>query len=122
VVLFLEELEFYQQNKENIMAKLSLIVNGKAYEYEEGDETVEVEGEPYNIPKDTSTEEINQLSAQVSRAKRNAMLIDSDWTQNKDVVLSNDAEWKTYRQALRDLTKHSSFPNLQDSDFPTKPS
>ena len=50
------------------------------------------------------------------------MLIDSDWTQNKDVVLSNDAEWKTYRQALRDLTKHSSFPNLQDSDFPTKPS
>ena len=104
------------------MAKLSLIVNGKAYEYEEGDETVEVEGEPYNIPKDTSTEEINQLSAQVSRAKRNAMLIDSDWTQNKDVVLSNDAEWKTYRQALRDLPKHSSFPNLQDSDFPTKPS
>lgn len=39
------------------------------------------------------------------RKVRNQLLADSDWTQCRDVTLSNDADWKTYRQALRDLTK-----------------
>lgn len=26
-----------------------------------------------------------------------------------------------YRQALRDITDHANFPNLSDSDWPTKP-
>tara|TARA_R100000781_G_scaffold28641_1_gene21181 strand:+ start:4998 stop:5291 length:294 start_codon:yes stop_codon:yes gene_type:complete len=56
------------------------------------------------------------------REKRNELLSETDWTQGRDVVLSNDAAWKTYRQALRDLPTHSSFPNLKDSDYPTKPS
>lgn len=36
--------------------------------------------------------------------KRNQLLLESDWTQSRDVVLENDAEWKVYRQALRNLT------------------
>ena len=55
------------------------------------------------------------------RKKRNKLLVESDWTQGRDVVLSNDAAWKTYRQALRDLPNHSNWPNLEDSDYPTKP-
>lgn len=39
------------------------------------------------------------------RQIRNDMLVETDWTQNRDVTLSNDADWKTYRQALRDITK-----------------
>jgi hypothetical protein len=27
----------------------------------------------------------------------------------------------TYRQALRDITTHADWPNLADSDWPTKP-
>ena len=37
------------------------------------------------------------------RKKRNIMLSECDWTQMKDVQLSDDAEWKAYRQLLRDL-------------------
>ena len=69
------------------------------------------------------------------REVRNKLLAESDWTQNRDVTLSNDADWKTYRQALRDLpsTASSDFinqvingytPNVDMSSitFPTKPS
>ena len=38
------------------------------------------------------------------RAERNTKLAETDWTQNRDVTLANDADWKTYRQALRDIT------------------
>ena len=37
------------------------------------------------------------------RNSRDRKLQQSDWTQSRDVSLSNDAAWKTYRQALRDL-------------------
>ena len=39
------------------------------------------------------------------RIERNKLLKMSDWTQSRDVTLSNDADWQTYRQALRDITK-----------------
>ena len=63
------------------------------------------------------------------RVERNRLLTASDWTQSRDLTLSNDADWKTYRQALRDLPASAS-PKL-DSDgnldmssvtFPTEPS
>ena len=66
------------------------------------------------------------------RIHRNWLLKDSDWTQFNDSPLSDSkkAEWKTYRQALRDLTK-TAKPKLDDSGvtldaesvtFPEKPS
>ena len=64
----------------------------------------------------------DQIAAKNHRATRNTLLAECDWTQGRDVVLSNDAEWKTYRQALRDLPNHSNFPNLTEEDYPTKPS
>ena len=55
---------------------------------------------------------------------RGSLLEASDWTQLPDSPLSDSkkAEWATYRQALRDITTHSNWPNLEDSDWPTKPS
>ena len=59
-------------------------------------------------------EPLNQL-----RDVRNQILAKSDWTQNRDVTLSNDADWKTYRQALRDITKD--YKSLDDVKWPEKP-
>ncbi len=69
------------------------------------------------------------------RETRDKLLAESDWTQSRDVTLSNDADWKTYRQALRDLpsTASSDFINqvitatsapvdMFSIKFPTKPS
>jgi len=57
------------------------------------------------------------------RRRRNELLAETDWTQNRDVTLSNDADWKTYRQALRDITSQTpSDDALSNITFPTKPS
>lgn len=53
------------------------------------------------------------------RRKRNELLSETDWMANSDVTMPDN--WKTYRQALRDLSTHSNWPNLEDSDWPTKP-
>ncbi len=57
------------------------------------------------------------------RLRRDSALIMSDWTQMSDSPLSDEAKasWVTYRQALRDISKHSNWPNLSDNDWPTKP-
>ena len=52
------------------------------------------------------------------RKKRNIMLSECDWTQMKDVQLSDDAEWKLYRQALRDLP---SSVDVEKPVYPLKP-
>jgi len=49
------------------------------------------------------------------RKKRNKMLSECDWTQMNDVKLSDDAEWKAYRQLLRDL------PSSVDLEKPVYP-
>ena len=53
------------------------------------------------------------------RIRRNQLLTESDWTQSRDVLLSNDEDWKTYRQQLRDLPKNTDPMNPV---WPTKPS
>lgn len=53
------------------------------------------------------------------RFERNLLLQQSDWTQSRDITLSNDADWKTYRQALRDITK--TYKTLVDVKWPEKP-
>ena len=59
-----------------------------------------------------------------NRAKRESFLFDSDWTQVPDSPLSDSkkTEWRTYRQALRDITNHSNWPNLKSDDWPLLPS
>ena len=55
----------------------------------------------------------------VLRAERNIKLAETDWTQSRDITLSDDADWKTYRQALRDIT--DSATSLDDVTWPEKP-
>lgn len=53
--------------------------------------------------------------------KRNILLKDSDWTVMPDSPLSEEkiAEWKIYRQALRDITDQEEFP--YSITWPTRP-
>ena len=55
--------------------------------------------------------------------ERQSLLTLSDWTQLSDVatIMTPEKlqEWKTYRQALRDIPLQTSFPN--DVTWPTKP-
>ena len=53
------------------------------------------------------------------RATRDSKLAETDFYALSDVTMSD--AMATYRQALRDLPDHSNWPNLQDSDWPTKP-
>lgn len=64
------------------------------------------------------------LSAEQLRFNRNDLLRSSDWTQMPDSPLTDaqKASWATYRQSLRDITTHANWPNLEDDDWPTKPS
>ena len=71
----------------------------------------------------------NEEPMKLLRLERNILLTACDWTQSRDLTLSNDADWKTYRQALRDLPASASPKidadgNLDMSSvtFPTKPS
>ena len=54
------------------------------------------------------------------REQRNQLLAETDWMGNSDVTMS--ADWKTYRQALRDITKQTpSDDALSNITWPKKP-
>jgi len=57
--------------------------------------------------------------AESNRNKRDSLLAETDWMALSDVTMST--EMTTYRQALRDITNHTNWPNLQDADWPVKP-
>ena len=96
-------------------------VNDKAYD---------VNGNEVVVDEDAITKEVSKLLAEIPmkrlREERNQKLVDSDWTQYRDVSLSNDSDWKTYRQTLRDLPSTASPTldeqgNLTNVTWPTKP-
>ena len=58
-------------------------------------------------------------AAKSVRTQRDAKLAETDWTGMSDVTMT--ADMATYRQALRDITLHENFPDLEEADWPTKP-
>jgi hypothetical protein len=54
------------------------------------------------------------------RSMRNLLLIETDYMGNSDVTMTD--AWKTYRQALRDITDTYSSMSDDGFSFPTKPS
>tara|TARA_R100001463_G_scaffold17521_1_gene44748 strand:- start:3 stop:419 length:417 start_codon:yes stop_codon:yes gene_type:complete len=54
----------------------------------------------------------------ILRGQRNEKLAESDWMANSDVTMSDD--WKTYRQALRDLPANTT--DAANPTWPTPPS
>ena len=84
--------------------------------------------------KPTETEINNKISElnsaeamRLLRLERNARIEETDWRASSDITISDD--WKTYRQALRDLpaTASPSLDSNYDLDltsvtWPTEPS
>jgi len=60
------------------------------------------------------------IELKMLRDERNKLLQKSDWTQSRDVKLTNDDEWILYRQSLRDIT--NSYSSIFDVVWPTEPS
>ena len=55
------------------------------------------------------------------RMERDRKIAESDWMANSDVTM--DDKWKTYRQALRDLTKGlDTEDKVNKVTWPTEPS
>ena len=59
--------------------------------------------------------------AQQARARRNALLAESDWTQLFDAPLNDKqlSDWRRYRRELRQITEQSNFP--ETIIWPQKP-
>ena len=62
---------------------------------------------------------LDAVVAEGNRKVRNTKLAETDFWGASDMTMS--AEMTTYRQALRDITTHSNWPNLEEGDWPTKP-
>ncbi len=60
----------------------------------------------------------NDRAAAEVREERDAKLAACDWRASSDVTLST--AWRTYRQALRDVSQQSGFPS--SVTWPTEPS
>ena len=58
-------------------------------------------------------------AAKAVRSQRDGLLAETDFYALSDVTMSEDMT--TYRQALRDISLHESFPHLDKDDWPTKP-
>jgi hypothetical protein len=58
-------------------------------------------------------------TAVANRATRDALIATTDYFALTDVTMGDDMT--TYRQALRDITSHVNWPNLEAADWPTKP-
>jgi len=73
----------------------------------------------------------NATAAANNRARRDALLAESDWMviKSQETSTTLNADWATYRQALRDIPTHSNWPNLSsaapdgsgDNDWPSEP-
>ena len=87
------------------------------YKYDpETDSIVEVLNPPG--PPVPTQAELDAFELNALRSRRNQLLYETDWMANSDVTMSD--EWKTYRQALRDITK--TYKNQMEVVWPTPPS
>ena len=66
---------------------------------------------------------LNSEAAASVRTQRDAKLAESDWMviKSAETGIALATEWATYRQALRDITTHANFPNLEEADWPVAP-
>ena len=82
----------------------------------------------WNLDIDKPTDDVlNKFDAVASirmnilRSQRDKLLAETDWMGNQDYSITD--AWKTYRQALRDITDQTPSDNaLSNITFPTKPS
>ena len=76
------------------------------------------------ITKGVTNPTSDQIAMEFVRTHRTGLLKNSDWMAGSDVNMTD--QWRTYRQALRDLPANST-PDLDDEfnltgvTWPTKP-
>ena len=78
---------------------------------------------PTEAELDTEVTRLNNLEPmRLLRKERNTRLATTDWRASSDLTLSTD--WKTYRQALRDLPANQTPADneLSNITWPTEPS
>jgi len=97
------------------MANKNTMVDGQLREMTDAEQT---EYDARNTAWDNDAP--NRRMADLRR-QRDALLIETDYMGNSDVTMSD--AWKTYRQALRDITSQTPTDDrLSNITFPTKPS
>ena len=110
--------------------KAQFILRGDTYAGLEWLDETQTKPTEEEINAKISELEVAEPARQV-REIRERLHAESDWTQNRDVVLLNDTTWKQYRQDLRDLPASASFTPKLDSNgnldmssvtWPLKPS
>tara|TARA_R110000803_G_scaffold178654_2_gene241050 strand:+ start:819 stop:1211 length:393 start_codon:yes stop_codon:yes gene_type:complete len=74
--------------------------------------------QPYVDPAVREQERIDMVTAD-NRSKRDALIAATDWWASSDLTMTDGQT--AYRQALRDITAHEDWPELDDADWPTKP-
>jgi hypothetical protein len=83
-----------------------------------GNHCFDIDGNPIIIDEELVQAKIAELEAaepmRLLRIQRNRILQESDWRDLPSYPGTNQAEWRTYRQALRDLT-NTETPALNDN-------
>ena len=87
------------------------------YKYDPATDSIVVDTNPPGPPIPTQAE-LDEMDLNSLRGYRNGKLAETDWMANSDVTMSD--AWKTYRQALRDIT--NTYKNEREVVWPTKPS
>jgi len=64
-------------------------------------------------------QQLDDSAAERNRSQRDRLIGETDWWASSDLTMT--AAQTAYRQALRDITSHSNWPNLEEADWPTKP-
>lgn len=86
-----------------------------------GEDPVEI----WCLRTNTPTENYSDYCLFRLREKRNQLLAQTDWRMVSDYPGSNQTEWQTYRQALRDITTQTpsldADGNLTGVNWPTPP-
>lgn len=114
---------FPSNNKEGTWILVENYDMYSEYTYNASTDTVEKSGQV--VLPEPSQEELdaafNQWNMDLIRETRNKLLLESDWTQGQDSPLSDEkkTEWRTYRQALRDIP--DSNTNYNEVVWPDKP-
>ena len=67
--------------------------------------------------------DLDAKAAESVRTQRDSKLSESDWMviKSAETGIALAAEWAAYRQALRDITTHANFPNLEEANWPVAP-
>jgi len=94
--------------------------NGSGYEYTHPFTYNTDEDAVYGTWQKTDViDRINDAKAKGIREQRDALLDESDFAMLPDAPVANVEDWKTYRQALRDIPQQVGFPT--EITWPQKP-